>query len=49
MRKKKVKGIWQWIFSDEEKKQAYNEQKVRMSTSEKKIMEKLSKNKGGKK
>jgi hypothetical protein len=42
MRKIKVKGIWRLIFSDEEKNQAYDEQKVRMSKAEKSILKKLS-------
>lgn len=52
MRKRKIKGIWQWIFSDEEKNQAYAEQKKGLSKAEKAILKKMSekdKNKGGEK
>tara|TARA_R110001606_G_scaffold305150_1_gene452463 strand:- start:317 stop:475 length:159 start_codon:yes stop_codon:yes gene_type:complete len=40
MHKKKVKGIWQIIFSDKEKGQVYDEQKQGMSKAEKKIYNK---------
>lgn len=43
MRKIKVKGIWRYIFSDEEKQQVYNEQKQGLSKSEKALLQKLSK------
>ena len=43
MRKVKIKGIWKFIFSDEEKNKVYKEQKQNLSAEELKIMKNLNK------